>query len=70
MLQMDKVHMIEKKTGKEDKVKGKKRRALEEELGSVKKKERELVSIAPRLIDMADKKAKETEKKTKKMLAK
>ena len=56
-----KMHMIEKKIEKEDKVKGKKRRALEEELGSVKKK-RELESIAQRLIDTADKKAKEAEK--------
>ena len=57
-----KMHMIEKKTEKEDKVKGKKRRALEEELGSAKKKQRELESIAQRLIDTADKKPKEAEK--------
>ena len=57
-----KMHMIEKKTVKEDKVKGKKRRALEEELGLGKKKKRELESIAQRLIDTADKKAKEAEK--------
>ena len=56
------MHMIEKKTEKEDKVNGKKRRALEEELGSVKKKTREPESIAQRLIDTADKKAKEAEK--------
>ena len=43
-------------------MKGKKRRALEEELGSVKKKKRELESIAQRLIDTADKKAKDAEK--------
>ena len=54
--------MIEKKTQKEGKVKGKKRRALEEELGSSKKKKRELQSIAQRLIDTAGKKAKEAEK--------
>ena len=55
------MHMIEKKTEKEDKVRGKKR-GLEEELGSVKKKKRELESIAQRLIDTANKKAKEAEK--------
>ena len=43
-------------------MKGKKKRALEEELGSVKKKKRELASIAQRLIDTADKKAEEAEK--------
>ena len=58
----NKMHMIDKKTEKEDKVKGKKRRALEEEQGSVKKKKGELESIAQRLIDTADKKAKEAEK--------
>ena len=41
-----KMDMIEKKIEKEDKVKGKKRIALEEELGSVKKKKREIESIA------------------------
>ena len=35
---------------------------MEEELGSVKKKKRELESIAQRLIDTAHKKAKEAEK--------
>ena len=62
------MHMIEKKTEKEDKVKGKKRRALEEELGSVKKKKRELESVAQRLIDTADRKLKRL--KNRKMLAK
>ena len=57
-----KMDMIEKNTEKEDKVNGKKRRALEEELQSVKKEKRELESIAERLIDTADKKAKEAEK--------
>ena len=56
-----KMHMIEKKTEKEDKVKGKKRRALKGELGSVKKKKGECERIAQRLIDTADKKAKEAE---------
>ena len=56
------MHMIEKKAEKEDTVKGKKGRALEEELGSVKKKEIELESIAQRLIGTADKKDKEAEK--------
>ena len=59
------MHMIEKKTEKEDKVKEKNRRALEEELGSVNKKKRELESITQRLIDTADKKAKEAEKQKK-----
>ena len=56
------MHMIEKETEKEDKVKGKESRALEEELGSVKKRKRELEGIVQRLIDTADKKAKEAEK--------
>ena len=39
----------------------KKRKALEEELGSAKKKKEELKSVAKKLIDTADKKAKEAE---------
>ena len=41
---------------------GKKRKAQELELGSAKKKKEELESVAKRLIDTADKKAKEAEK--------
>ena len=50
-------------------MKVKKRRALEEELGPVKKKKRELESIAQRLIGMADSR-KVKRLKNRKMLAK
>ena len=53
---------MEKRIEKEHTVRGKKRNALEEELGSAKKKKEELESVAKKLIDTADKKAKEAEK--------
>ena len=54
-----KMFLMEKRTEKEHTVRGKK--ALEEELGSAKKQE-ELESVAMKLIDTGDKKAKEPAK--------
>ena len=54
--------LMEKRMEKEHTVKGKKRKAPEEELWSAKKKKEELESVAKKLIDTADKKAKEAEK--------
>lgn len=53
---------MDKKTEKEQTEKGKKRKALQEELVDAKKKKVELESVMRRLGDNADKKAKEAEK--------
>ena len=51
---------MEKRSEKEHTPRGKK--AVEEELGSAKKKKEELESVVEKLIDTADKKAKKAEK--------
>ena len=57
-----KMFLMEKKTEKEHTVRGKKKKAMMEELASAKKKKEELESVAKKLIDTANKKAKEAEK--------
>ena len=54
--------LVEKRTEKEHTVRVKKIKALGEELGSAKNKKEELESVAKKLIDTADKKAKEAGK--------
>ena len=53
---------MKKITEKEQTVRGKKRKALGEKLGSAERKKEELKSVAEKLIGTADKKAKEAEK--------
>ena len=58
-----KMHLMEKKTEKEKTEKGRKRKALQEELTKVKKVKQDLEAVAMKLNDTANKKAKEAEKK-------
>ena len=59
-----KMYMLEKKMEKEQTVKGKKRKVLQEELTTAKKRKSELETVAKKLVDTANQKAKEAEKKT------
>ena len=59
-----KMYLIEKKAEKEKTDMGQKRKALQDELMAAKKKKTELESIASWLLDTANKKAKEAEKKS------
>ncbi len=57
-----KMHLLEKKSEREETARGKKRKAKEEELTSAKKKRKELQVVIEKLTDTANKKAKEAEK--------
>ena len=57
------MYLMDKNTEKPETVKGRKRKALKEELVSAKKRKEKLEIITQKLIDTADKKTKEAEKK-------
>ena len=57
------MHLMEKKEEKEKTEKGRKRKALEENLIAAKKEKLELERVSKKLLDTADKKAKDAEKK-------
>ena len=57
------MYLMEKKEGKEKTEKGRKRKALEEDLIAAKKEKLELERVSKKLLDTADKKAKDAEKK-------
>ena len=59
-----KMYLMEKKAEKEKTDMGQKRKALQDELMVTKKKTTELESVASWLLDTANKKAKEAEKKS------
>ena len=59
-----KMYLMEKKAEKEKTDMGQKRKALQDELMAAKKKKTELESVASQLLDTANKKAKEAEKKS------
>ena len=59
-----KMYLMEKKAEKEKTDMGQKRKALRDELMAAKKKKTELESVASQLLDTANKKAKEAEKKS------
>ena len=59
----DTVLVLEKKEEKEKTEKGRKRKALEEDLIAAKKEKLELERVSKKLLDTADKKAKDAEKK-------
>ena len=59
-----KMYLMDKQREKEDKEKGRKRKALQDELVVAKKKKLELESVAKRLFDNADKRSKEAAKKS------
>ena len=58
------MYLMEKKADKEKTDMGQKRRTLQDELMAARKKKTELESVASRLLDTANKKAKEAEKKS------
>ena len=58
------MHLMEKKAEKEKTDMGQKRKALQDELMAARKKKTEHESVASRLLDTANKKAKEAEKKS------
>ena len=57
------MHLMEKKEEKEKTEKGRKRKALEENLIAAKKEKLELERVSKKLLDTADKEAKDAEKK-------
>ena len=57
------MYLMEKKEEKEKTEKGRKRKALEEDLIAAKKEKLELERVSKKLLDTADKKAKDAEKK-------
>ena len=57
------MYLMEKKEEKEKTEKGRKRKALEEDLIAAKKEKLELERVLKKLLDTADKKAKDAEKK-------
>ena len=59
-----KMYLMDKQREKEDNEKGRKRKALQDELVVAKKKKLELESVAKRLFDNADKRLKEAAKKS------
>ena len=58
-----KMYLMDKQCEKEDNEKGRKRKALQDELVVAKKKKLEMESVAKRLFDNADKRSKEAAKK-------
>ena len=58
------MYLMDKQHEKEDNEKGRKRKALQDELVVAKKKKLELESVAKRLFDNADKRSKEAAKKS------
>ena len=58
-----KMYLVEKKTDKEQTEKAKKRKALKEELTVAKKKKKELQRVSEQMVEAADEKAKEAEKR-------
>ena len=57
------MYLMEKKTGKEQTEKTKKRKALQEELTAAKKKKKELQRVTKQMVEVADKEAREAEKR-------
>ena len=64
MLEKDTRYLMERKAEQERTEKGQKRKALMEEMTSAKKAKEDLEKVSKKLVNTADKKAKEAEKQT------